>query len=325
VRVGAVEVRSGRDGELLWHLFGAGEGERFGWSVENAGDLDQDGFAEVVVGAPLAADAKERSVGAARVFSGKDGSLLHEWSGAAAGDLFGASVDGAGDADADGSSDVVVGAPGGGYARLYSGRTGRLLREYGAPKANTRFAWRVAGAGDVNQSGSSAVVVAVPWDEQVGALVFGASKSKAMLALERGARAKKAKEVDDAWGFGLAVDGAGDVDADGFADLIVGDPGHPRRLGASKAGLPSFLRDAKEVARPGRALVLSGHDGELLLRLEGEAEDDGFGLAVSGAGDVDQDGFDDVIVGAARGAQHEAWVVSGKDGERLHALDVPRE
>ena len=81
--------------------------------------------------------------------------------------------------------------------------------------------------------------------------------------------------------FGHSVSGAGDVNNDGFDDLIVG----------------AYYNDAGGY-RAGRAYVFSGQTGDTLWTFTGEVETDWFGYSVSGAGDVNNDGFDDLIVGA---------------------------
>ena len=81
--------------------------------------------------------------------------------------------------------------------------------------------------------------------------------------------------------FGVSVSGAGDVNGDGFADLIVG------------AG-----RDDNNGTDSGSARVFSGLDGSVLYTFDGDSADDRFGVSVSGAGDVNGDGFADLIVGA---------------------------
>jgi len=107
---------------------------------------------------------------------------------------------------------------------------------------------------------------------------------------------------------GVAVAGAGDVNGDGFEDII--------------AGATDGIGNCYE---PGTAIVYSGFDGTVLHRLVGDFDGDAFGTAVAGAGDVDRDGFDDVIVGA-RYDDHTAIfsgavkVYSGKTGAVLHAF-----
>ncbi len=81
--------------------------------------------------------------------------------------------------------------------------------------------------------------------------------------------------------FGISVSGAGDVNADGFADLIVGANG-----------------DDNNGTRSGSARVFSGLDGSILFTFDGDSAGDRFGTSVSGAGDVNGDGFADLIIGA---------------------------
>src|SRR5207253_1997801 len=73
---------------------------------------------------------------------------------------------------------------------------------------------------------------------------------------------------------GTGIEAAGDVNGDRIPDVIASGPGHSR------------------------AFVYSGKDGKILLSLRGEKEDDQFGTHAAGVGDVDGDGFADVIVGA---------------------------
>ena len=94
----------------LWQWYGDSAGDWFGRSVSSAGDVDGDGFDDVVVGA-YRDDNNGTDSGSARVFSGATGAILHTWNGDSAGDQFGWSVSGAGDVDGDGFDDVVVGAP----------------------------------------------------------------------------------------------------------------------------------------------------------------------------------------------------------------------
>ena len=111
--------------------------------------------------------------------------------------------------------------------------------------------------------------------------------------------------------FGTSVSIAGDVDGDGVPDFVVGAP----------ASRVSFFFGA------GSAYVFSGANGGLIYRKNGPALGFGLGRSVSGAGDVDSDGFDDFIAGAS-GADPDgltdagsAFVYSGADGSVIHRID----
>ncbi|MCA9771782.1 MAG: FG-GAP repeat protein, partial [Myxococcales bacterium] len=101
---GFVRVFSGADGALLYTWGGIQIGEAFGTAVASAGDMDQDGFADVAVGAPYYSRSEESLVGYVRVFSGRTGEIIHHIEGGFAFDNLGAAVDGVDDIDGDGVS-----------------------------------------------------------------------------------------------------------------------------------------------------------------------------------------------------------------------------
>ncbi|HEX5010740.1 MAG TPA: integrin alpha [Planctomycetota bacterium] len=110
--VGRVTVYSGSDGALLQSTTGSAAGDALGWSVGDAGDIDDDGRGDVLVGAIGSGGLDPGAAGTARVLSGRDGSLLAIFGGVAVGDQTGAAVAGAGDLDGNGLPDVIVGSPG---------------------------------------------------------------------------------------------------------------------------------------------------------------------------------------------------------------------
>ena len=120
---GRARVFSGADGSILYSFTGDSAFDRFGWSVSGAGDVNGDGFDDLIVGA-FFDDNNGFNSGSARVFSGADGSVLYTFDGDSIGNLFGVSVSGAGDVNGDGVADFIVGAENrgannGGYARLF--------------------------------------------------------------------------------------------------------------------------------------------------------------------------------------------------------------
>jgi hypothetical protein len=102
---------SGADGSILWAASGDGITDRFGYSVSPLGDVNTDGFPDVVVGAVAALISPNR-VGLARVLSGVDGSTLVSIHGTKDDGLFGEHVAHAGDTNNDGMPDFIVGARG---------------------------------------------------------------------------------------------------------------------------------------------------------------------------------------------------------------------
>ena len=353
---------------------GSAPGERFGWSVAGVGDVDGDGAGDWIFGAPYADPAGTDS-GAARVVSGATGSVLYQISGQAAHDHFGQSVAGAGDVNGDGRADFVVGAPGnderavsGGSAYVFSGLDGSLLRHIFGLNPYDELGVSVAGAGDVNGDGFDDVLAGIwgadTWNgTNVGKVrVVSGFDGSALMVLRgegsfdlfgtslaglgdldgdgRGDFAVGAKwndhggpdsgstyvysGADGSQLFvvrgtnsghmsGSSVAAAGDVDGDGTPDVIVGEPG------ADPGGSNS-----------GRARVFSGADGSLLYVLEGAAPGDNFGIAVAGAGDVDGDGRADLVAGGhgidtggvnAGGLR----VHSGLDGSLLASLSGSNE
>ena len=93
---GSVYVYSGADGSLLYQKDGAVAGDQLGSSVSTAGDVNGDGKTDFIVGAPNADPGGKADAGSVYVYSGADGSLIHQEDGAAAGDQFGGAVASAG-------------------------------------------------------------------------------------------------------------------------------------------------------------------------------------------------------------------------------------
>jgi len=281
------------------------ETEPAGYVVRAAGDVNDDGFGDLIVGVPLGTK-KGRPHGSARIVSGKDASVLHVLEGRDSSPEFGSSVDGAGDVNGDGLDDVIVGDPGdprGGAAWIFSGKTGEVLEVLRPRRKGTRFGASVAGAGDVDQDALADVIVGAPDDEPNGPKSGSASlfkgKNGALILTLSGHRPGDQ--------YGTSVAGAGDVNGDVFADVIV--------------GAPQILS-----AGDGYAEVLSGHGGAVLHTVVGRRDLRSFGSAVRGAGDVDADGLADFVIAApdARGGG-KVLVVSGHSGKHLHFFSMPED
>jgi hypothetical protein len=294
----------------------------FGWSVSGAGDVNNDGYPDVVIGAYEEHVGEWGAHGKAYVFNGATGAPLYtlrspfpESDG-----HFGRSVSCAGDVNNDGHADVVVGASeefGGvdaaGTAYVFNGRTGRLLYalQSPVPEVQGSFGFSVSGAGDVNNDGCPDVLVGA-WREKGGATEAGKAH---VFSGQTGATLYMLQSPNPEFqgSFGFSVAGAGDVNSDGYADVVVG--ARNEDAGAADAG---------------RAYVFSGPAGAPLRTLLSPSPEYGglFGCCVAGVGDVNNDGYSDVVVGAEQedgGAEGggRAFVFSGATGAVLYTLQSP--
>ena len=128
-QAGSVRIYSGAEGALLETIQGEGPGLQLGGSVASIDDMDADGFADVLAGAPHDSPNGLTFAGSVRVYSSGTGALLSQFDGQSANANQGTSVGGGGDVNGDGVSDPVMGAPGDsslngmltGVARIYSG------------------------------------------------------------------------------------------------------------------------------------------------------------------------------------------------------------
>ena len=288
----------------LWTTSGDDqEGAFLARGTASAGDINGDGFGDVIVGAQNYSETYH-SQGKAYVFHGSPFGLptTPDWTSSGEEQKsawFGLSAASAGDVDGDGFGDVVIGAmlhslisPGGFEGRVYlfhggpSGlETSASWTSYGDETQNENYGRSVASAGDVDRDGFDDVLV--------GASSNVNSRGKAFLYLGGPAGLATAavwtSRGDDAGlaAFGTDLDGAGDVNQDGFDDVIVGAP-------ATLYPGPSF---------PGKAFVFHGGPGGLeaspsWTAIGESAPLSGYGGTLGGAGDTNGDGFDDVIVGA---------------------------
>jgi DNA-binding MarR family transcriptional regulator len=271
---------------------GESPGDLFGTFVSGAGDVNGDGCDDVVVGAPEN-DSAGDNAGSAYIFFGgpnMDGTADVKMTGEAECDWFGASVSNAGDFNGDGYDDVLIGAE-----QNEAGGTlaGRAYLFKGGPNMDnvtdlmftgnpTEYLGHlVSGAGDLNGDGYDDVIVGAygsdwPYSNAGRAYVYfgGPALDNVADVILNGTGAD-----DD---FGQSVAGVGDVNGDGYDDVAVGAVD----LIANNTG-------RVEVFFGG-----TGMDGKPDVVLKGAYEYDYFGISISGAGDVNNDGYDDIIVGA---------------------------
>lgn len=313
-----------------FRIDGALPGSEAGFSVANAGDVNGDGIDDLIIGAHRAAASGSDLAGSSYIVFGSaqgfgasldlaapGASRVTRIDGGQANGLSGLSVASAGDVNGDGIDDVIIGGPGAEAAYVVFGSAGGLPPVVNLAGLNGTNGFRLAGAastsdegfsvagiGDVNGDGIDDLAIGAPATAAGGAaagatfVVFGsatpfaASLDLAALGLTAGFVISGSGAGDQA---GFAVAGAGDVNGDGYGDLIIGARLNDR--GGINAGEAYVVFGRpKGSATNLNVFDLDGGNG---FRIQGAAEGDEAGFAVASAGDVNGDGFDDLIIGAA--------------------------
>lgn len=285
------------DGLTGFRLDGVSQSDRSGRSVSSAGDVNGDGFDDLIIGAHYGDPGGVGGAGESYVVFGKsggfsstialsalDGTAGFRIDGIDSGDRSGISVSSAGDVNGDGFDDLIVGA------------------------------LRADPDGD-DRAGESYVL-------------FGKSGDfDSAIALETldGTTGFRLDGVDPLDYSGVSVSSAGDVNGDGFDDLIVGAPGADPH-GEDGAG-ESYVVFGKSGGFSS-GINLGTLNGATGFRIEGDDSGDRFGVSVSSAGDVNGDGFDDLIIGAHYRDSNSSfrsgtsYVVFGKSGGFSSAVDL---
>lgn len=309
-------IRPDFDVEVGTEIWGDSVRDAFGSAVSLIADLNDDGVADIIVGAfnileanpVLQALSGRRSRGGyIRILSGRDGSQLKTIRDKNESLGLGLSALGIVDVDHDGYADIAAGvtefnfAPsinplsnGSAYVRFYSGKTGALVKEL---RASFFADVRLASLDDVNGDGVVDLLCAFSSSSDKSEVWIVSGKS-----LERLYRITKEKR-----GFGCSVSAVPDVDGDSVCDFAVG----------------AMVEDKKDVR--GEVFIFSGKTGQQITSIISKDVDDSFGCAVLGISDANADGAGDVLIGARRArrdgrAPGAVYVYSSTGSRRLYEV-----
>ncbi len=326
------------NGTTGFRLSGVAASDLVGISVSSAGDVNGDGYVDVIVGA-FRADANGTDSGAAYVVFGKasgftsnvnlstlNGTTGFKLSGVATTDLAGYVVASAGDMNHDGYDDVIISAPfadpngaDSGAAYVVFGKASGFASNLNLSTLNGTTGFKLSGvaagdhfgnwvatAGDVNGDGFEDIIVGANYADpnsisNCGAsyVVFGkASGFSANLNVSTldGTNGFRISGVTAGDQSGYNIASAGDVNGDGYGDLIIGARGAAPNGASSGASYVVFGNSSGF----GAELKLSTLNGANGFKINGVAAGDLSGFSVAAAGDINGDGYSDLIVGAFR-------------------------
>jgi hypothetical protein len=321
-------------------FLGENPNDRSGLSVAGAGDVNGDGFDDILIGAYWN-DEGGSDAGQAYLIFGKASGWVRDMNlslsdasfwGEEEEEQAGYSVAGAGDVNADGYDDIIIGARydsenglESGEAYLVLGKSSGWTNDINLSSADASFRGEdgsdvagttVAGVGDVNGDGFDDILIGASGDEEGGGtscgqtyLIFGKSSGWAHnIDLSNADASFQGEDTFDYSSY--SIDGAGDVNGDGFDDILIG----------------AYADEEAGAINQGQTYIIfgksSGWDMDTSLNdsdasFWGEFINDNSGSSVAGVGDVNLDGYDDILIGAygndeVPGDSGQAYLIHGK-------------
>ncbi len=272
---GWLRIYSGANATPMGTFVG-GFGDQLGRGLGRIGDVNGDGFDDLLYGSPGKTFSPTRK-GEVRILSGANGAVLLAIKAPTGVLSFGHSVAGVGDLNGDGIPDFAVGAPESNLAVVLSGLDGSPIGNLPPTKSrpSVNYGWEIASVGDFDQDGARDIAVSSPWGNpgtRLGEVRLFSGANFSLLGKINGSRKGE--------GFGFSIADGGDVDGDGEPDLLVGAPGQP---GLSAGTVHAF----------------SGISGREFLHLQGNPGSN-LGFSVARIPDMNKDSRPEVGAGAPR-------------------------
>ena len=288
----------------------------FGFSIKHAGDVN--GIDDVIVGVPKYDGVNKR--GRVYIYHGSVAGLMSNPNIMLTGNqdfgYFGYSVSTAGDVNGDGYDDIIIGEPGFDNTTYYTYDVGRVIIYAGSVNGiqtngqkwvinnqqdYSSFGHSVASAKDVNGDGFDDIIIGTPfYDDNNNALFnaglvciyYGSNSgfSSVLFYLPPTSTANYCiiGQISEQL-LGFSADSAGDINGDGYGDVIIGSPGWEQYLPYSDVGRISVYYGGVNGMSSNQPSIING------INMESGSE---FGYIVSSAGDVNDDGYDDIMIGA---------------------------
>jgi len=327
----------GLNSEPAWTAVGTSEKRYFGWNVSNAGDINNDGFSDVLIVSSLDYPG-EYTFGAIYAYYGSASGLssVPDWTNFNYSEFTIAA--GAGDINGDGYDDIILSRPKVGphfmgIVYLYYGSASGLEINQAWSFIATSAGRGLSSAGDVNGDGYGDIIISAYYEPPIMGYT-----DKSILFLGSAEGFSQSPSWSKSNCYGESVSGGGDINGDGYDDVIIGDgrcsPGavyiHYGSVGGISAdadrtisgsdpnarfgssvsntgdinadGYSDIIIGARNDLDTGKAFVYYGSDSGPVENsvevFQSDQINDQFGADVSSAGDVNNDGFSDVMIGA---------------------------